>query len=193
MKNSFTSLLFLLLLPLLAFGQAGDPLPLASNAILKTGQAPVNGTNEIQTITIGGTPTAGSFTLTFAGRTTASISWSATNATLVSNIDTALEALSTIGTSGVTTAVGTMTAGIGTITVTFVGNNAKLNVAAMTVVSALTGTSPTIAVTTSTPGVTGDGRTQARLGTLLLDAATPKLYMNTSATVLQPTWTAIGP
>jgi hypothetical protein len=44
---------------------------------------------------------------------------------LVANIDSALEALGNIGTAGVGTAVGSMTAGVGTITVAFNGNNAK--------------------------------------------------------------------
>src|SRR3954464_11821503 len=81
--------------------------------------APVAGTDEVQTITIGGTPTSGTFRLTFEGFTTGDITWSATNATLVANIDAALEALDNIGTGGVVTAVATMTAGIGTATVTF--------------------------------------------------------------------------
>jgi hypothetical protein len=41
---------------------------------------PSAGTDEVQTITFGGTPTGGTFTLTFQGVTTAAISWSATNA-----------------------------------------------------------------------------------------------------------------
>jgi hypothetical protein len=109
----------------------------------------------VQTITFGGTPTGGTFTLTFQGVTTAAISWSATNATLVSNIDTALEALSTVGTGGVTTAVGTMTAGIGTITATFTGGNlTKKLLSVMTAdASSLTGTVPTVSVAVTTPGV----------------------------------------
>lgn len=173
--------------PLYSADPTGDDLPRFQD-ILLCGQAPVNGTNEIQTITIGGTPTAGTFTLAFKGRTTAAITWSATNATLVSNIDTALEALPTIGTSGVTTAVGTMTSGIGTITVTFIANNAKLDVALMTGVSSLTGTSPTLAVATTTAGVTADGRSQARMGTALVDSTNGNLYINQSSTLLQPSW-----
>src|SRR5690349_13030962 len=86
---------------------------------------PSAGTDEVQTITVGGTPTGGTFTLTFQNRTTAAITWSATNNTLRDNVDAALEALPNIGTGGVTTAVGTMTAGIGTLTVTFAGNLTK--------------------------------------------------------------------
>jgi hypothetical protein len=174
-----------------SFGQAGDNLPPFDRGIFMTATTPVNGTDEVQTITIGGTPTAGSFTLTYAGRTTGAIAWSSTNATLVSNIDTALEALTTIGTGGVTTAVGTMTAGIGTITVTFVGNNAKLDVPVMTGVNSMTGTSPTLAVATTTPGVTADGRSQAKRGTMIV-TLTGVAYINTSATLLNPTWVTVG-
>lgn len=83
---------------------------------------PGAGTSEVQTLTIGGTPTGGTFRLAFGGRRTAAITWSATNATLIANIDAALEALPTIGTGGITTAEGSLTAGIGTITLTFAGN-----------------------------------------------------------------------
>lgn len=121
-----------------ALGQAGDNLPIFSPSTpLKTATTPVNGTNEVQTVTFGGTPTGGTFTITFSGRTTGAITWSSTNATLVANIDAALELLPNIGTGGVTTAVGTMTAGIGTITLTFTGNLAKLAVALATATSSL--------------------------------------------------------
>lgn len=110
--------------------------------------------NEVQTLTFGGTITGGTFTLTFNGYTTAAISWSSTNATLVSNIDTALGALTSIGGVGnVDTAVGVMTAGIGTITVTFVGTLAATDVPLMTKNSTnLTGTAPTLAVSLTTEG-----------------------------------------
>jgi hypothetical protein len=153
--------------------------------------APSAGTDEVQTITFGGTPTGGTFTLTFEGHTTAAITWSATNATLVANIDAALEALNNIGSGGVTTAVGTMTAGIGTITVTFSGGNvAKKAVGLMTASSSLTGTSPTLAVAETTPGVDATGR-GAGAGQLLIDTTNKKLYINTG-TALAPTWTVTG-
>lgn len=164
-----------------------DPRQILTNA-----GAPVNGTNEIQTLTFGGTPTGGTFKLRFKGFSTASVSWSATNGTLVSNIDTALEALPNIGTGGVTTAVLSMTAGIGTINVTFTGNNAKLNVDAMTVpTNALTGTAPTLAVTTPTPGVNATARGAAK-GILLVDTTNANLYQNEGTTGISPTWTQIA-
>ena len=64
--------------------------------------APSAGTNEVQTLTIGGTPTGGSFTITFKGFTSGAITWSATNATLLANINTALAAMPSVGASGLT-------------------------------------------------------------------------------------------
>ena len=52
---------------------------------------------ETQTITITGTPTGGTFTLTFGGQTTAAIAYNASAAT----VETALEALSSIGSGNV--------------------------------------------------------------------------------------------
>lgn len=108
--------------------------------------------NEVQTVTITGTPTGGTFTLTFNGATTAAIAYNATAAA----VDTALELLSTIGTNGVTVAGGP---GPGTpYTVTFSGTTlAAQDVPQMTAAGSFTGgTSPTIAVTTTTPGVAPD-------------------------------------
>lgn len=155
-----------------------------------TAGAPVAGTDEIQTITIGGTPTGGTFTLTFEGHTTAPITWSATNNTLIANIDAALEALANVGTGGVTTAVGTMTAGIGTATVTFVAQLGKKAVGLMTATSSLTGTSPTVAVAETTPGVNASAR-GAAIGATLTDITNGKLYINTG-TAAAPTWTVVG-
>lgn len=153
--------------------------------------APTAGTDEVQTITFGGTPTGGTFKLGFRGFTTAAISWSATNATLVSNIDTALEALANVGTGNVTTAVGTAVAGIGTITATFTGTLAKQSVSTITVVeNALTGTAPTIAVAETTPGVDASGRLAA-VGVRLVDTTNGKLYINTGTSSV-PVWTVVG-
>jgi hypothetical protein len=131
--------------------------------------APGAGTDEVQTITIGGTPTGGTFKLGFKGQTTAAIAWSATNATLIANIQAALRALATIGGANVNVAVGAMTAGIGTATVTFVSALGKKAVPTISVVqNALTGTAPTVAVAETTPRCHGvrprraEGRTPRR-------------------------------
>jgi hypothetical protein len=153
--------------------------------------APVTGTDEVQTITIGGTPTGGTFRLNFQGQVTAPITWVNVNATLLASIDTALEALSGIGSGGVTTAAGTLTAGVGTITVTFNGAVGKMALDTMTVAENLmTGTAPTIAVAETTPGVTATGRGMGK-GKLLTDTTNGILYINTG-TATAPTWTKVG-
>lgn len=154
--------------------------------------APVAGTDEVQTVTIGGTPTGGTFRLSFNGHATAPITWSSTNATLVANVDAALEALPSVGTGGVATAVGTMTSGIGTLTVTFSGANlAKRAQPTMTVAeNALTGTSPTVAVAETTPGVDATAL-GAPKGALLVDSTNAILYQN-NGTAAAPTWQKVG-
>lgn len=104
------------------------------------------GTAEVQTVTITGTPTGGTFTLTFDGQTTAGIAYNAAAAA----VQTALEALSNLLPGDVTVGGGP---GPGTpYTVTF--TIAEGNVPQMTASGAgLTGgTAPAVAVTTTTPG-----------------------------------------
>jgi hypothetical protein len=113
--------------------------------------APYGGTtSELQTVTVTGTPTGGTYTLTFSGQTTAGIPFNATAA----QVKTALEALSNINPGDVVVAGGPHP---GTaVTVTFSGQYAGDNVAQMTASGAgLTGgTTPAVAVATTTAGGT---------------------------------------
>ena len=170
-------------------------MPIIEGAIgapLTNAGAPSAGTSEVQTLTIGGTPTSGTFKLAFEGFTTAAITWSATNATLISNIDAALEALGSIGTGGITTAEGSLTAGIGTITLTFAGNRTKQAIGSLITVAenSLAGSSPTLAIAETTPGVDATGR-GAPKGALLVDTTNGNLYIN-QGTALAPTWTPLA-
>ncbi|MFI8085942.1 hypothetical protein ACIF6L_34770 [Kitasatospora sp. NPDC086009] len=115
--------------------------------------APYTGpSSETQTVTITGGPTGGTFTLTFAGQSTAAIAYNATAAA----VKAALEALNNIAAGDITV---TGNAG-GPYTVAFAGNFAGDNVAQMTANAAgLTGgTTPAVNVTTpiggGTPGAT---------------------------------------
>lgn len=114
-------------------------------------------TDEVQTVTITGAPTGGTFDLTFAGQTTAAIAYNATAAT----VQAALAALSNIGAGNVTV---TGNAG-GPYTVDFVGTLANTDVAQMTATSSLTGgTSPGVTIATTTAGgaaESSDGRQTA--------------------------------
>jgi hypothetical protein len=100
--------------------------------------------NEVQTVTITGAPTGGTFTLTYSGQTTAGIAYNATAAA----VKAALEALSNIAAGDVTVT------GTGPYTVTFVKNLAGKDVAAMTASgTGLTGgTTPSATIATSTAG-----------------------------------------
>lgn len=149
---------------------------------------PANGTDELNTVTIGGTPTGGSFTITITGgRTTRAIAWNATNATLLANVDAALEDLAVIGTSGVTTADATLSSGIGTFTITLSGKNARQDFANMSVTSSLTGTTPTLAIANTTPGVAATFA-KAAIGQLVEDSTNGELYQNISTTAGSPNW-----
>lgn len=155
-----------------------------------TAGAPTAGTTEVQTLTIGGTPDGGTFTLVHEGYTTSAITWTATDATLVAAIDAALEALPSIGTGGITAADSTLTSGIGDVTLTFAGVNTLKNMGLISVgTNALTGTAPTVAVAVTTPGVDSSGRGAAK-GALLTDTTNGKLYITT--TTNPPTWVVVG-
>lgn len=142
----------------LAWGGALS-VPIAYNASAATVQAALvglasvpgstGGTNEVQTVTITGTPEGGTFTLTYSGQTTASIAYNAP-ATGANSVQTRLTALSNVGTGNV---VVTGSAG-GPYAVTFQGDLANTNVAQMTATASLTGGStPGVTVATQTGGV----------------------------------------
>jgi hypothetical protein len=101
-----------------------------------------DGANEAQTVTVTGSPTGGTFTLTWSGQTTAAIAYNATALT----VRNALEALSNVEAGGVTV---TGSAG-GPYTVTFTSG---ADVAAMTATPSLTGGStPGVTIATATVG-----------------------------------------
>lgn len=104
--------------------------------------------NEKQTVTIGGAPTGGTFTLTFNGQTTAGIAFNAA----ASAVEAALELLSTIGEGNVQV---TGAAG-GPYTVEFVGTMGGVDQPALTGSAAgLTGGTPTITIATTAAGRSG--------------------------------------
>jgi hypothetical protein len=125
-------------------GTGADPHPKAEAYV--DGEIQGAGTNEVQSVTITGGPSGGSFTLTFAGQTTAAIAHNASAATVKAR----LEALSNIGEGDVKV---TGSAG-GPYTVTFKGDLSDANVASMTASAAgLTGgTSPGVTIATPTSG-----------------------------------------
>jgi hypothetical protein len=117
------------------------------------------GVNEKQTITITGTPTGGTFTVTLNGVTSGAIDFDATAA----EVDAALEAMSNIdaGEVSVTGGPGPGTAWV----VEFTGDLGGTNVSLMTATGSFTGgTDPAVAITTTTSPTVGasDGRDVAQ-------------------------------
>lgn len=115
---------------------------------LQGAAVPAAGTDEVQTITITGTPTGGTFTLTFSGQTTSAIAYNAA----ASAVQSALEGLSNIAPGDITCAGGPLP---GTpVTVNFGGGAYDgADVPQMTATGSFTGgTSPAVTVTTTTPG-----------------------------------------
>lgn len=154
---------------------------------LKHAGAPVSAVNEVQTFEITGTPTGGTFSLTFRGQTTASIAYNASAAT----VKTRLAALSTIGgTANLTTSGGALP---GTaVLVTFQGDLAGQDVDLITATSGLTGgTDPAITVTETTKGVPGTFAGITPHGALLNDTTNALLYQN-SGTQVAPVWGKVG-
>jgi hypothetical protein len=109
--------------------------------------------NEVQTLTVTGAPTGGTFTITWSGQTTAAIAYNATAA----EVQAALEALSNIAPGDV---VVTGDAG-GPWTLTWGGTQLGEDVAEPTTTESFTGgTTPDITVATTTEGgtaATADG------------------------------------
>jgi hypothetical protein len=134
--------------PLLGFRTSTG---MTESGVLLASAAALGGVNEQQTVTITGTPTGGTFTLTYAGATTATIAYNAA----ASAVQTALEALPNIGVGNVAVTGGP---GPGTpYVLTFQNQLARQNVAQLTAAHAFTGgTTPAIAVTTTTPGSATD-------------------------------------
>jgi tail tube protein len=103
---------------------------------------------EVQTLTITGAPTGGTYKLRYRGQTTTPLAYNAAFGV----IDTALEALSTIGVGNVAVT------GAGPYVITFGGALAGQNVYPLTVedVALTGGTAPAAALSTTTPGTSGN-------------------------------------
>lgn len=109
--------------------------------------------NEVQTITLGGSPAGGTFSLLYpsglGGYDVAGpITWSGTGATLAARIQAALDAL--FGTSQV------VVTGTGPFTLTYSGSEVQYrDIALPTALNSLTGSSPTVTPATGTAGSPG--------------------------------------
>lgn len=115
---------------------------------IKDTQGPIAATtDEVQQLTITGSPTGGTFTITYSSQTTGAIAYNATAA----EIEAALIALSNIGADDVRVYGSALPAG--TITIHFLNTLGGTNVAQITTTDSLTGgSSPATAVSTLQAG-----------------------------------------
>jgi hypothetical protein len=135
-----------------------SPLPvITAGASTLAGPAPtvkhtttgVTGANEVQTLSVSGSPTGGGFTLSFGGQTTASIAFNGTAA----QVQTALAALSSIQAGNVACAGGSLPAS--SVSITFQGTLgfAPQNLITIGANTLSGGTTPAPAVARTTPGI----------------------------------------
>ena len=149
--------------------------------------APVNGTNEVQTITPSAAVASGTWKLKFDGFTTASLAWNISAAAL----KTALELLPNIGAGGLTVA---LDGGTGVYTITFSGANVAIRVQNLITVVESALLDAGLAAVTMTPAesVAGVSATAlgAAAGATLVDTTNKIIYVN-MGTAAAPTWTKI--
>jgi hypothetical protein len=166
------------------------PIMGGSKGVMYLAAAPTVGTDAVNSMVIGGTPSGGSsFILNVFGFQTPAILWSSTNATLLAAIQAALDAVPGVGTNGIVATAGgapALTAGVGQVLLTFSGANvSKRTQSTITVVSPPAG--GTLAITESTPGVTMNPFSP-RKGALVVDENAGALLQNTGTASL-PVWT----
>lgn len=115
--------------------------------LLQWNPAATANANDVQTLTISGGPTGGTFTLAFNGQTTATIAYNATAAT----VQAALVALANIGAGNVACAGGPLP---GAVTITFQGTlgNAPQSIISVAANNLTGGSAPAPTITHTTTG-----------------------------------------
>src|SRR5439155_24369457 len=104
--------------------------------------------NELQQLAFNGTLSGGTFTISFAGRTTSAINSGASAAT----VQTALQAITTVGSGNVQVLGGPVSGANPTLLLKFTGGLANSNLAQATVSNSLTGVT-SITATTLADGI----------------------------------------
>ena len=129
-------------------------------------------TDEVQQLTITGSPTGGTFTLTYSSQTTAAIAYNATAA----DVEAALIALSNIGADDVRVYGSSLPAG--TLTIHFTGALGGANVAQITSTDSLTGGStPATAISTLQAG----GASYSSIAQQPISKSTINVYIDSSS------------
>ena len=142
-------------------------------------------TTEVQTVTPTGTITGGTFTMNVMGTVTGAIAWNATATAIKTAINTAIPG------NTITVAGGPVNTTAFTLTYTGYGD-----VAQVTIASSLTGTTPSLTPTTTTPGVAANVFNGTRLRITAVTSTTvsyDKVNANVPSTAASGTITHIDP
>lgn len=142
---------------------------------------PVAGTNEVQTVTVSGTVSGGTFRLAYKNERTAPLAHSSTAV----QVRDALRALNEVTIDGVSTATGGPLPAT-PVVVTFGGHLGIADVAQMTVQNIDLVGGGTFVVSTTTPGVDATLRGRGK-GTVVVAESTGKMYIN-EGTDTVPVW-----
>lgn len=139
-----------------------------------------NGANEVQQLAMTGPPSAGTFTLTFNGQTTAGIAYNAA----ASVVQTALENLSNIGIGDVACTGGPLP---GTpVAISFQRALGLQDLAALTSTDSLTGGSTSLS--TTTPGAAPDDTINLLAGNPLVWGRSPGYFANPFSADVAAIW-----
>jgi len=152
-----------------------------------------NGAAQVQTLTPTGTISGGTFSLTLYGETTAALAY---NASAV-NIAAALNALTCVGATGVSVAGAGNISGTAMLVTFGTSTNGVLwgaDIPLLVVNSGLTGSSPLITPTISTPAGLATHRFSAPGAICILNDGSSgvKVYQNVSQIIGKPAWQAVG-
>jgi hypothetical protein len=152
---------------------------------------PVNGTDEVQTLTLANV-TGGTFQILFEGILTSAITWSATTNTLLANIQAALDAHPSLGTNGCVASNSSLSSGNGDVLLTYGSNRGRQAVptASVPTLANLTGSGKAASIAETTPGVDSTVR-GAAVGATYVNSATGDSFTNIG-TALAPTWAPAG-
>lgn len=145
--------------------------------------APSDGQDEVQTVTLDGSPTGGNYRLSFRDHVTAEIAHDASSG----DVQSALEALGAVGSGN----VGVSGSAGGPYTVTFQGTLAKLALPLLVLAyNNLEGDGDEdVTIAEDTTGQTASYRGSPK-GTPLVDTTNGKLYYN-AGTALEPVWNEV--
>jgi hypothetical protein len=163
-------------------------MPGAKGLMYLSGAAVATATNEVQTLTFGGAP-AGNYILSVRGYQL-TIAWSNVNATLLAALQAALDGVPGVGAGSIVATAGALTAGVGTVLLTYSGVSVAGRPQGGIVV--ISPPSPgTLSVAITTPGAEQNPPLPGKHA-LYMNLTTGQVYSNSGGTPAAPVWALLA-